>query len=271
MKLLITIVVYNQDFLKCNAYLTLIKNQINFNNIKIDYFIYDNSSINYEYENLPKSILYNKNETNPGVGAAYNSSFNYAANNNYDWVILSDQDTKYPNNFIQKIASHLILEKYSIYSPILHQNNKLVSPVFFKYFRGIPIRSRLYGKINLKSRIFPINSGLILGPKIFENFKYNEKAKLDFSDFIFFERLLKSNLKYFIIDILCEHDLSSNELNPLKNKLMRFKYYSVGLFEYAKENNLVYFGYIFLFARASLLNLRNKTFKFYFILNAYFK
>jgi len=271
MKLLITIVVYNKVFLECDAYLTFIKNKINYNNIEIYYFIYDNSSINYAYKNIPKHVFYKKDETNPGVSVAYNSAFNYAKNNKYDWVILSDQDTKYPDNFIQKVASHLILGKYSIYSPILHQNNKLLSPLIFKYFRGIPIKSKIYGEINLKSRLFPINSGLILGAKIFENFKYNAKAKLDFSDFIFFERLLKSNYKYFIINILCEHNLSTNEITSLKNKLMRFKYYSLGLFEYAKENNLIILGFFFLFARASLLNFRNKTLKFYFKLNVYFK
>ena len=271
MKLLITIVVYNQTFLKCNAYLTLIKNEINFKNIKISYFIYDNSSINYEYKNLPKSIIYFKDKKNPGVSKAYNTAFNYAKKGKYNWVILSDQDTKYPKNFIRENEIYLLKKKYSIYSPILHQNNKIVSPVLFKNFRGIPIKSRVCGEINLKSRIFPINSGLILGSEVFENFSYNEKAKLDFSDFIFFERLLKSNFKYFITDLECEHDLSSNELNPLSNKLLRFKYYSFGLYEYAKEKKLTILGFLFLFARASLLNMRNRTFKFYFILNAYFK
>ena len=271
MKLLITIVVYNQSFLKCNAYLTLIESELNSNNIKINYFIYDNSSINYEYENLSESIIYFKDKKNPGVGKAYNTAFNYAKKGKYNWVVLSDQDTKYPKNFIRKNESLLFQKKYSIYSPILHQNNKIVSPVLFKNFRGIPVRSRVYGEINLKSRIFPINSGLILGPEVFENFNYNENAKLDFSDFIFFERLLKSNFKYFITDLSCEHDLSSNEINPLSSKLLRFKYYSFGLFEYAKENNLTILGFLFLFARASLLNMRNRTFRFYFVLNAYFK
>ena len=117
--------------------------------------------------------------------------------------------------------------------------------------------------------VFQAYSGLILGPQIFTNFKYNDKARLDFSDFIFFERLLKSNFKYFILDVWCEHDLSSNEVNPLERQLLRFEYYSRGLFEYAKENHLLYSGFLFLFARASLLNLRNGTFKFYNGLNAY--
>lgn len=265
MKILITIVVYNQIFLECSAYLTLVKSQIYFKgeNIKIDYFIYDNSSKSYSYTGLSKSIIYIEDKSNIGVSAAYNSAFEFAGRNHYDWVILSDQDTKYQTNYLHEVINHLIINKYSIYSIILSQNNKIISPVKFINFRGIPLKSKIFGEIDLKNRIFPINSGLILGSNIFKKYRYNDKAKLDFSDFIFFERLAKAKLKYFILDLEATHSLSSNEKSNLRSKLHRFSFYSVGLFEYAKENNLLFKGFVFLILRASLLNFRYKTLRFY--------
>lgn len=275
-KLLIIIVVYNDSPNDTNAFITLSKsfdyycfNILNKN--QISFFIYDNSfekhSISTRWDHT-----YIHDNSNPGVSYAYNEGFNFAKNNDYNWVLLSDQDTLYPLEYFCNIFNHLKDIKSCIFAPILKDENLILSPVRFKYFKGFPINNlQTTGTIEFKKRIWPLNSGLIISNDIFENFSFDNNAKLDFSDFIFINKITKRINSYYLMNIVLIHSLSSNLKQPLYNKLVRFNYYIKGLKQYSLQINTVYFGFLFLFLRATYLNFKNTTIKFYYNLNEYFK
>ncbi len=63
---------------------------------------------------------------------------------------------------------------------------------------------------------------------------YNEKVKLDFSDFQFIERFRKVYKTFYVIDIICEQDFSDDEIS-LPTQAKRFRYYCEGARNIEKE------------------------------------
>ncbi len=189
--------------------------------------VYDNSPI---AQTIPISnvwtIEYIHDTCNPGVSCAYNRAASRAKQLNLKWLLLADQDTTFVEN-IYKCYSESI-NKYPhchLFAPKLIDEKGLISP--FK--RGITSGKRLKnitsGRKNLEE-IQVINSGLLIDVETFEAVGgYNEKLKLDFSDFYFFKRLKQYTSEIIIIDAECNHKHSSSESVNLLKAVNRFKIY----------------------------------------------
>lgn len=272
---LVVIVVYNISPYDTQAYISLSnsfkKNLECRQNIYRFFYFYDNSPNKHNLY-WKDDCIYVHDENNSGVSIAYNAAFDFACKNNFQWVILSDQDTYYPSNYIESVFHYIKNGTSNIYAPTLKESDFYLSPVKFKYFRGFPFSQRLNpGIISFDSNIYPLNSGVVLGYEVFSNYAYEVNAKLDFSDFIFFGSVAKKIKSYCLMDIEVEHSLSSNKFQNLNVLLSRFSYYIAGLKSYSIINKCIYKGFIFLLLRATYLNIKYGTFKFYFHLGGYFK
>ena len=85
---------------------------------------------------------------------------------------------------------------------------------------------------------------------------YNEKVKLDFSDFQFIERFRKVYKTFYVVDIICEQDFSDDEIS-LPTQAKRFRYYCEGARNIEKEGAWDWIQYnSFVLLRAMRLTIR---------------
>ena len=95
-QLLFVIVIYNLDFHQSSTYQTLLLPHSD-----IPTYIIDNSLYSQIVQDS-NVIFYSHHPDNPGVSFAYNEAAKYAKENGYEWMLLLDQDTHFPNGILQE-------------------------------------------------------------------------------------------------------------------------------------------------------------------------
>ena len=206
-KILPVIVIYENEVANSSAFETLRKNF----GLEQEIFIYDNSKTSQitssQIEAL--NIIYLHDSTNPGVSKAYNVAAEYAKKNEYDLILLSDQDTKFPDNLREEFeVSYQKHNTQKIFFPRMYSKGKLISPAKFSFCRATYADDPQTEIIDLK-KLRPINSGLFIKLEhFFRNNGYREDVFLDYSDFDFVERGLSFCGQGVLINCKCEHDLS---------------------------------------------------------------
>lgn len=232
-KILIVTVIYNQKISDTNVYKTLLSE-------KEDVYIYDNSPSPQPIDNFPKNWVYIWDKSNPGLSVAYNKAAEYAASNGYDWLLISDQDTIYPQKTLERYRWHIgAFRTTKMFLPkVKISDSTYLSPVTNKfYFAKTSDKIPVSGEIELK-KYAVINSGILVTTDSFLSCGgYNNKVFLDFSDFQFIERFENIYHSAMIIDIECLQDFS-NIVDSTQKKLSRFILFCKSLSAY--ESNKRY-------------------------------
>jgi len=261
---LIVLVLYNCSIEKSDAYRTLIlTNEYK----KLNVLIYNNS-LEYKVDSCLNNYSYLEiinDSTNPGVSKAYNYGAKKANELKLKWILLLDQDTIFPKHFFEKTNEYVNqFPDIKLFAPILLSNNQFLSPSSFKNNRGKISKNVIPGLNNFDKKSL-LNSGLLIDVETFNKIGgYNEKIKLDFSDFYFIYKFKKENINFVLTNIKCIHDLSSSEVN-LNKKLIRFTYYCAGAFEYGRSTNQLLSIIFLTMFRTIILSYRNKTIKFIYL------
>lgn len=251
-KILAVIVIYKNSLSKSKTFSTL-NNSLFSINQRLDLLVYDNSPFEFKQESITGvessfDIIYQRNYENVGVSSAYNYASELAIKRNKKWIFILDQDTYFPINTFETI-SNINIDKVSIFCPILknNNNNKIISPSIFKFQRGFETPNINIGLNSLK-KYSPLNSGLIIELDLFTSVGgYNIAAPIDYSDFAFFKRIKKQVSDFYVLPIICKHDLSSGEPQSLSNSIFRFKSLcngSINSCENLKEIPFIYFNLI---------------------------
>ena len=155
-------------------------------------YIIDNTPNEKENINLKKklnkyqNIKLTKLGKNIGIAAAQNIGIKYFEQENFEYILLSDQDTIFPNNYVENMLSSFKRmekkdKKISVMAPtfINKNNNKKQGFVIFNGF----FRKKIYPQKGLHSIDQAINSGQIIKTAIFKNVGYfNEKLFIDWVD-----------------------------------------------------------------------------------------
>ncbi len=241
--ILIIIVTYNRRLESCESFQSILKMSITWNNI--DVFVYDNSkepqSIN-DYKNI--SIKYVNDPSNPGISKAYNLGVDYAHSNKKKWVLFLDQDTILPSDILESYKQAARQNpNIKLFVPKLFLGNGvLLSPCKYLFKRGFHIKKIGYGLHSL-NKISPVNSGMFIEINAFLKVGgYNERVRLDFSDFQFIERFRKVYKEFYVIDIICTQDFSNDDVS-ISSQIGRFKYYCEGAKNVDKEGIWDYLQY----------------------------
>ena len=231
--ILFILVIYKRKLNESDSFISLV-NSLKNTHVNVDIFIYDNSPssmiLDEELSGENWNIHYVHDKTNPGVSKAYNEGFKLGKKLNKKWLLLLDQDTKLPNNAITKYCKAVQdNNEYSLFAPILvSTNGTIYSPCNYFFKRGFPMKSIEIGLMNARRKSL-LNSGLLISIDIFEKVGgYNERLKLDFSDFDFIDRYRKISGQFFIINTECIHELSSNE-EDFDSSITNFTRYCKGL------------------------------------------
>lgn len=210
------VVLYGQRLEDCNAYRTLLHDRDRV-------YVFDNSPTPSGPAALKKGWHYESRPDNPGLSAAYNRAAEYAKEEGLGWLVITDQDTTYPEGAgdeYERLPGKYPEEKVFI-PQVEIPGGKYLSPVAKRGFMTILADRPLLGRIELgKSAI--INSGLMVElDAFFRCGGYNEKVFLDFSDFQFIDRLSRVVEKGRVTDAVLRQSFSAKVDSP-ETQMRRF-------------------------------------------------
>ncbi|MDR0620011.1 MAG: glycosyltransferase [Bacteroidales bacterium] len=264
-RILIVIVLYQQSLEKSAAYLSL-KSSVGNVGAKHAFFVYDNSPVQ---QFTLEEVHYVHDAGNSGVSCAYNQAAQYAREKGFVWMLLSDQDTNYPNDMLKKymdvIQNHPDIKL--IVPKVRTHKGFLLSPCRYTHKRGKYLQSIESGKL-LMNRLSVINSGMMVRVDTFISVGgYNEKVPLDLSDHQFIERYKRQERFFLILDAEILQDFSNEETNA--DKLYnRFRTFADAIRSCERTNIIDSVDYFLLILRRTMmLTLRTKQIRFikYFI------
>jgi GT2 family glycosyltransferase len=222
MKLLICIVFYNQKVGDSNAYRSLLAQDIT---ICPQFYLFDNSPESTLHPITP-NIYYTHNPNNPGLSVAFNHAAKYALENDFEWILLSDQDTRFSTDFLKKMQqATLQYPSVSLFAPIVKFfNNTHFSPCKFRNMVSRLLRNMSVGMNSLHDTM-PINSGLLIKTnRFYEAGGYDESLRVDFCDYAFLNKVKRIDDKYVLVDSVAIQSFSNEEKD--KEKLLsRFRIY----------------------------------------------
>lgn len=227
--ILIVVVLYNKQIDEL-SYLKELKN--------VSILVYDNSPTS---QIVTDPFLYVHNPDNVGVSAAYNFGIDIAKKEDFQFIILLDQDTNFNNDTLSKYNYYKVkYGKNTIYAPQIIGNNKLYSPFVESKYRNIPFKLDEFNYkecFSLENKSL-INSGLMIPLDVINKVgKFNEQIKLDFSDTYFIEKYKEKYNSVILMDLQLKHSLSGDEgFNKVK-ELKRFQYFCEGALEFKKSTN----------------------------------
>ena len=223
MKVLIVIVLYKQSLKESTAYNSL--HQANKEGLfEYGFYVRDNSPISADIGH--EIIYYTHNPENSGLSVAFNQAAKYALENGFEWLLLSDQDTYFSIDFLQKMQQAVVeFPSISLFAPIVKlSNNTFFSPCKFRSMVSKPLRSISHGEKSLHSTM-PVNSGLLIKTSRFlEAGGYDENLRVDFCDFAFLSKVKKIDDKYVVVDSTAVQSFSNEEKDEEK-LLSRFHIY----------------------------------------------
>ncbi|WP_302585460.1 glycosyltransferase [uncultured Alistipes sp.] len=257
-RILLVSVLYNERLADTKTYTTLLQGG------GTDVLIVENSPqpLNSKAD-LPASWHYVSFPDNPGLGAAYNYTADFARQHGYDWILLTDQDTAFPPGILEQYRS--AVERHpsvKLFCPQVSIGpDRFMSPVPMNRYRCNIQRTAPTGEISL-SAYSVINSGMLIHVETFiQAGGYRPEVHLDFADFQFIERFRKVSPKAFVIDAVCQQEFS-NEVQTREQKLSRYRLFCQSLRNFVCDDckNQKYLHRI-VFRRACSLAVSEKTFR----------
>lgn len=266
--LLVVIVLYKTKLNDSLSFNTLI-NSSGFTKGEISFYIYDNSPEQNQKFHLSDNInvFYEKDYNNSGISSAYNKAAEYAKSKDMEWLLLLDQDSSIPYDFIEKLEDSINKYKNQVlFAPILKHNNLVLSPCKFEFMKGSAMKMVSPGITSLKD-ISIFNSGILVKTSSFLIVGgYNEKVPLDFSDHSFVHRMKKNISEFVIMPIEINHQLSSFS-NNYDVILRRFVQYCQGVLNYHQfeQNSKLLLFWTFLRALKLTIQFKDRIFLSVFI------
>lgn len=265
--ILFVLVLYNCKLEDSKSYQTLLKGDKN-----LSIFVYDNSPQSQRIT-LP-NVIYVNNPSNPGLGIAYNTAAKYAKQNEFEWILILDQDTTFENDALSKYIEAII--KYpsiSLFAPI-HKisNGKYISPTKYFHRTSKPADSVPKGIVPLLPYA-PINSGMLIRIDTFwQAGGYEDSVWLDFSDIQFIEKIKKIIDYFYVIDTTCIQDFSVLN-SDIESQKHRFSIFCQCAKACKRKSIKDHIDYLYVTAKRCIsLVIKNKNLSFISIyLNNYFK
>ena len=231
--------------------------------------IYDNSPEPHSRSlAIPFEHEYVHNPANEGVSAAYNYALQVAKREDYDWLLLLDQDTDLPEDYISAlgeiVSSSARDENVAAIVPRVFHKGKFFSPSRV-LFGGIhrPIDARHKGICDFQATT--IGSGVLLRRSFIEKAGgFSLVYWLDCLDHWIFNAIHSLGEKVYVADLSIEHELSVLDYDNLVTEqrysnILKYETMFMRSYKSRLEN---YFYLIRLLKRtlALLFTVRNKKY-----------
>lgn len=225
------------------------------------------------YNNSPEIIIpQSKNhivinaETNEMLSGAYNFALNHANKNNYDWLLLLDQDTELTDDYFEKLYRFLSdnQDKNIVAAvPFLRNKSKIISPnkLYFNFLRKNTVK---YG-IN-SGHIVALNSLSLLRTDFMNAIGgFSSEFPLDMLDYWYYLQFNRRKKKIYVLDTALKHNLSiyNYDENITEERYAQLlnaerKYIN----EFGKTELIIYkFHLVFRFLK-QIITIKNKRFAY---------
>lgn len=210
------LVTYNPDPDRLKSTISSLKKN------KIDIVLIDNSPVSFIQKNRSQNDIDDHNFTylplnkNTGIANAQNIGINFALDKGYDYIILSDQDTNFPDNYLDGILKELkklqLTEKNiaAIGPAYIDENKKNKPPFFVKYNRGkLTQISQTNGTIEVSQLI--ASGTLITSDAIRKIGVMNSELFIDWVDMDWCWRAIRAGFKiYGTFNVNIHHQLGDS-------------------------------------------------------------
>lgn len=223
LRLLAVIVLYKMQPRESAALRTLLTAKTGLRKVEdnCQILLYDNSPGGCDPGPLPDGVQYKAAEQNAGLSAAYNHALMIAERESCAWLLLLDQDTTLPSDYLFRIRNVVSMvagdEKVAAIVPRMLDGGRPVSPACLKFW-GVS-----YSAFNMdntvRREIQATNSATLFRVRRLEEIGgFSPYFWLDYLDGYIFHQLYVRGLKVYVAwDIEVEHKLSllhEGELKP---------------------------------------------------------
>ncbi len=251
------LVCYGQDFRQCSSWLSLRVAA----GAQLDWFVADNSPHPVLQD---EAIVYRHYPHNPGVSVAYLEGAAFARNEGYSWILLLDQDTNFPAESWQAYQeARTQWPDYALYSPQLWSAQKGISPAPARFGRAFASEKLPSGPYSLAA-YSPINAGMLLSLDAYLAVGgHVPSVYLDFSDYAFIRKFRRKFPKAVALPLRIHHHLSGTEKRTKEQDFTRFGHYCRCAKAYARVGGPRFWLFFWAFARALLLGIRHRSFRFF--------
>ncbi|MGA7315639.1 MAG: glycosyltransferase [Silvibacterium sp.] len=216
MEMLIVVVRYRISLERSQTFASLaraFKNQPDLI-LRTGVLIWDNSPSALPELRLPFRFEYRHIGRNLGVSGAYNCALALAEEKGCPWLLLLDQDTTLPEDFLSRMLEYARVHKansrIAAVAPFLICDSQPVSPAVIRVNHAQPLPLSFSGEHELPAHA--ANSGSLVRVSALRAVGgYDEDFWLDYSDIALFHRLyLRGMVLYVAGDLHLQHSLSTN-------------------------------------------------------------
>ena len=211
---LILVVVYNIDVKESESINSLIGSNDYITNSCV--LVWDNSldvqqptSIEWLFDRI-KHVEYIHKPENIPLSRVYNEVINKNCLENYDYLILLDQDSTFTVDFFCQLNKSINeFKNVPLFLPIVISSNQIVSPADIFMFKGKYWKSKRLGLVESKYKA-AINSGMVISFDYLKNrfAGYDERLKFYGTDTYFLKTYSKSNDYFCVFDYDLHHHLA---------------------------------------------------------------
>jgi GT2 family glycosyltransferase len=179
------------------------------------FVIYDNSPSSDLGSHTPRGWEIVVDPNNGGLFTAYNFAVSRAKSKGCPWVLLLDQDTELPSDFLATVHEDLLrMQKETdvvAIVPTVKAGNRQVSPMLPRLGREIPFDRR---SIVESSWLWAINSGTCLRIDFIESIGgFSSLFWLDFLDHWLFKMINNSRKRVYVSNMVLQHELSVSNMD----------------------------------------------------------
>jgi GT2 family glycosyltransferase len=181
----------------------------------ITVLVWDNSPGPLD-ENPALPFRYIHSKQNIGVAGAYNRGVELAESMHCSWLLLLDQDTTIPADFLPKMLDYSRRlsdqREIAVIAPILLCGEKVSSPSIVRFGHAKLLKPDFHGTSS--SMIIPLNSGMLMRiSSLKEIGGFNEDFWLDFSDVVVQTLLHRRGKRIYVAgDIHLPHETTIDDL-----------------------------------------------------------
>jgi hypothetical protein len=194
--------------------------------------IYDNSpDCCTSVKNLPEGVSITWAPENRGTSSAYTRAVVLAKEKDCDWILILDQDTQLPIDYLHHAARAIKIAPTAVaLVPRVYHNFSLISPSV------ITLMGRFQSVSSLTNKCYPItaiSSGALIKRNPLDSIlPFPNKIWLDYVDHWMFSSFSKKNQSIGLIDNEIQHDLSVKNLKKLPYERMKNIIEAENLFYY---------------------------------------
>lgn len=216
MSIVAILIVYNCKIQESKTLKSLLENYTAHPEVFKDFklIIYDNSlSKQTNTIQIPFEHDYIHDPSNRGLAVAYNSALKHALDESRDWLLLLDQDSCLPEDFIHNLQVDLAIveneKAIAAVVPKMRYNETIFSPTRVLYggiVRAIDVR---YKGVCAFKNAFAIGSGSVVRVSFLKNVGgFNELFPIDCLDRWLFLIINETGGKVYVTDSIIDHELS---------------------------------------------------------------